>query len=33
MTIEELIQKLGIADDKREEASKTLHDYLDVSGK
>lgn len=29
MTIEELIQKLGIADDKREEASKTLHDYLD----
>lgn len=29
MTIEELIQKLGIADDKREEASKILHDYLD----
>lgn len=29
MTIEELIQKLGIADDKKEEASKVLHDFLD----
>jgi len=29
MTIDELVQKLGIADDKKEEASQTLHDYLD----